>query len=219
MRWHPSVGLVVLFVSFYSLQLLYIPPSCSLICTLSMGRGCGPILRWWRWCMAGPVRLPLLSSNNRIWSSPPQVWSQPHFEWLELEFPIFEKRKVVKYGYRITYVCTITFLAILMPFFGVIIGFVGATGFWPTTVSAISHMIPCMNQYDISCTNLTFIVFTLLQVFFPVNCWMKIFRPGRKQRIAMRCLDIFCLLITIACIAASVYSIYINASSMVIFGN
>jgi amino acid permease len=56
-----------------------------------------------------------------------QVWSQPHFEWLELEFPIFE-RKVFKYGYRVLYVCLITFLAILMPFFGVIIGFVGATG-------------------------------------------------------------------------------------------
>jgi amino acid permease len=63
-----------------------------------------------------------------------QVWSQPHFEWVEFTFPVMEtkkfmKMKVLKFGYRTLYVCLVTFLAILMPFFGVILGFVGAMGF------------------------------------------------------------------------------------------
>lgn len=38
-----------------------------------------------------------------------QVWSQPHFEWVESEFPLFEHKNVFKFGYRILYVCVITF--------------------------------------------------------------------------------------------------------------
>jgi proton-coupled amino acid transporter len=118
-----------------------------------------------------------------------QVWSQPHFEWLQIQFPIFEHNRVYKYGYRILYVCVVTFFAILLPFFGIILGFVGAVGFWPATI------------------------------FFPIECWCKVFRPGRKQRIAMQCLDVFCFCVTVACIVASVQSIVANASSMQIFGD
>jgi hypothetical protein len=31
-------------------------------------------------------------------------------------------------------VCLVTFLAVLLPFFSAILGFVGAIGFWPMTV-------------------------------------------------------------------------------------
>jgi len=72
-----------------------------------------------------------------------QVWSQPHFEWVQAEFPLFERKKTFKYGYRVIYVCVVTFLAILLPFFNIILGFVGAVGFWPATI------------------------------FFPIECWCK----------------------------------------------
>ncbi len=122
-----------------------------------------------------------------------QVWSQPHFEWFEATFPGCEKKtvlkiKVFKYGYRILYVCLVTFLAILLPFFGIILGFVGAMGFWPATV------------------------------FFPIECWCKVFRPSRKQKIAMECLNVFSFAVTLACIIASVQAIVANASNMEIFG-
>ena len=54
--------------------------------------------------------------------------------------------------YRSAYVCLLTFLAILLPFFNVIVGFVGAIGFWPLTV------------------------------FFPIHCWIKVFRPGKAMK-------------------------------------
>ena len=42
--------------------------------------------------------------------------------------------------------------AVLFPFFGVILGLVGVVGFWPATV------------------------------FFPIEIWIKVFQPGRKQK-------------------------------------
>ncbi len=65
-----------------------------------------------------------------------QVWSQPHFamteEWLDRA--VFKERVpywIVRVGYRVLYVCVVTFLAVLLPFFNAVLGFVGAIGFWP----------------------------------------------------------------------------------------
>lgn len=66
-----------------------------------------------------------------------QVWSQPHFEFVELNvnrtknWPKFLGRGWwLKLWYRSFYVCLLTFLAVLLPFFNVVLGFVGAVGFW-----------------------------------------------------------------------------------------
>jgi len=64
-----------------------------------------------------------------------QVWSQPHYEFVDLIAERSEKWPrwlgkgwVLRLWYRTLYTCFITFLAILLPFFNTIMGFVGAMG-------------------------------------------------------------------------------------------
>ena len=38
--------------------------------------------------------------------------------------------------WRTVYVCLVVFIAILMPFFSYVVGFVGAVGFWPGELEA-----------------------------------------------------------------------------------
>jgi len=74
-----------------------------------------------------------------------QVWSQPHFAMAEawLDRDVFKERvpySVIRLVYRTCYVCLVTFLAVLLPFFQSILGFVGAVGFWPMT-----YVVPCIH--------------------------------------------------------------------------
>ena len=102
-----------------------------------------------------------------------QVWSQPHFamaeEWIDRA--VFKEKvpfKWVRLGYRVFYVCIITFLAVLLPFFNAILGFVGAMGFWPMTV------------------------------FFPVWCWRKVYKPKRAFNVLLWTVDVFSFFVTLA---------------------
>lgn len=129
-----------------------------------------------------------------------QVWSQPHFalveEWVEHGVCKDVKNPSIRYItrglplrilYRSLYVVLVTFLAILLPFFESILGFVGAIGFWPMTV------------------------------FFPINCWIRVFRPKRVFRIFLHMLDAFCFLLTLAVVVASVQSMIQNGKDATLF--
>lgn len=128
-----------------------------------------------------------------------QVWAQPHYEfaegWMATKFKDSFLPKTLQSGfglrllYRTIYVCLMTFLACLLPYFTVILGFVGAIGFWPATV------------------------------YFPINCWIMVFKPGRKLKWAMRILDVFCLLVTLAAIAGSIEQMIDQAKSIKLFGS
>jgi len=50
-------------------------------------------------------------------------------------------------------------------------------------------------------------------VFFPIHCWIKVFKPSRRMKIFLWCLDIFCLLVTILAIAGSIQLIVDQAST------
>ena len=130
-----------------------------------------------------------------------QVWSQPHFEFVESfitkQFHREDKSRTLmntltkgfwmRFWYRTGYVCIVTFLAILLPFFSVILGFVGAVGFWPATV------------------------------FFPIHCWIKVFRPQKPLRYFLRGLDIFCLFVTCLAIAGSIEQMIDQAKNIQLF--
>lgn len=129
-----------------------------------------------------------------------QVWSQPHFvlveEWIEFKVCKDVKNKHLRWCtrglglrlvYRTIYVLLLTFLAVLLPFFQSILGFVGAIGFWPMTV------------------------------YFPIACYIRVFRPSRAYRIFLRCIDLFCFLITLAVIVASVESMIEAAKNTTLF--
>lgn len=74
------------------------------------------------------------------------VWSQPLFECVELavehrvekkhdgKWPLGLSEKRFRIIFRTIYVIGCTFLALMLPFMGVILGLAGALGFWPATV-------------------------------------------------------------------------------------
>ena len=131
-----------------------------------------------------------------------QVWSQPHFalveEWVEHRLCKDVQNRSLRYltrglplrlVYRSFYVVVVTFLAVLLPFFQSILGFVGAIGFWPMTV------------------------------FFPIQCYIKVFRPKVSFRIFLRILDLFCFLLTLAVIVASFQSMIESGKSAELFSS
>ena len=94
-----------------------------------------------------------------------QVWSQPFFEYVDIHVDRAKRFPPALGGgrpwlfrlwFRSLYNVVITFFAILLPFAGVIVGFVGAVGFWPLTV------------------------------FFPIECWIRVFKPRPPLKKALR---------------------------------
>lgn len=131
-----------------------------------------------------------------------QVWSQPHFalveEWVEHGACKNVQRPFLRYitrgfplrlVYRSFYVVIVTFLAVLLPFFESILGFVGAIGFWPMTV------------------------------FFPINCWIRVFRPKKAYVVFLRIVDVFCFLLTLAVVIASFQSMIENGKNAELFSS
>ena len=80
-------------------------------------------------------------------------------------------------------------MSILVPFFSDIVGLVGAIGFWPTTV------------------------------FFPIECWIRLYRPSPTYRFWLRALNVICALVTVAAAMGSIYNIIKDASKYEIFGD
>lgn len=129
-----------------------------------------------------------------------QVWSQPHFDfaetWITKTFKdsrfipsVMTKGLGLRLWYRTIYVVLVTFLAVLLPFFSAVLGFVGAVGFWPATV------------------------------FFPINCWIKVFRPRRTLRFFLHALDFFCFIVTLLAIAGSVEAMIDSAKNVQVFSS
>ncbi|GAB4815312.1 hypothetical protein N2152v2_002358 [Parachlorella kessleri] len=116
-----------------------------------------------------------------------QVWSQPFFFFLENGIP---KRWpkchkmftgwTFRLWFRPLYVALITFLTIAMPFFSYIIGFVGAVGFWPTTV------------------------------YYPVEMWIKMFEPSPRKRMWLEVINIFCFVCSLIALIGSVQQIVVS---------
>ena len=82
-----------------------------------------------------------------------QVWSQPLFECVELavehrvakkrdgKWPLGLSERRFRIIFRTIYVILCTFLALMLPFMGVILGLAGALGFWPATVREIRKRV------------------------------------------------------------------------------
>ena len=82
------------------------------------------------------------------------VWSQPLFECVELavehrvekkrdgKWPLGLSEKKFRIIFRTIYVIACTFLALMLPFMGVILGLAGALGFWPATVRVCIFFFP-----------------------------------------------------------------------------
>jgi proton-coupled amino acid transporter len=77
-----------------------------------------------------------------------QVFSQPHFEYVDLaaertpSWPKILSGWKLRIIYRSLYVCLVTFVAILFPSFGVIVGLVGAVSIGLVVSDMLSHFVP-----------------------------------------------------------------------------
>lgn len=94
---------------------------------------------------------------------------------------------VFRLSFRIFCIVFITFLAICIPFFGDIIGLVGALGFWPLTV------------------------------FFPIECWIRVYKPSRRRKGWLRALSAFCFLCSVVSCIGSVYYIVVDSVDYKVF--
>ena len=68
-----------------------------------------------------------------------------------------------------------------------IIGFVGAIGFWPLTV------------------------------LFPIECWILVFRPTARHKFWLRVLNVVCFSVTLLAVVGSVALIIQQASTFEVF--
>ncbi|KAL6767998.1 hypothetical protein ACKKBF_B37390 [Auxenochlorella protothecoides x Auxenochlorella symbiontica] len=124
-----------------------------------------------------------------------QVYSQPFLAFSEYHYnqwryaPSFFKGITFRLVYRTAYVILIGFLGICLPFFGDIVGLVGAIGFWPATV------------------------------FFPIECWIRVYRPNATKRMWLRCLNVGCFIVTLAATVGSVQLIVVDSQSYEIFSD
>lgn len=128
-----------------------------------------------------------------------QVWSQPLFECVELAVEHrIEKRRDGKWPwglserrfrlvFRTLYVIVCTFLALMLPFMGVILGLAGALGFWPATV------------------------------VFPIESYIKVFKPRAGMRHALRLLSVACAIVSAVCVVASVKELATEAKDFKLF--
>lgn len=124
-----------------------------------------------------------------------QLYSQPFVSFLEELWDGWER--VPRWGRgiafrlfdRSVYIVVVTVLACCLPFFGDIVGLVGAIGFWPLTV------------------------------LFPIECWIKCFKPTGAKLIALRIFNGFCCLVTIVALMGSIQLIVVDSSDYTVFSN
>ncbi|CAM0884994.1 unnamed protein product [Alopecurus aequalis] len=129
-----------------------------------------------------------------------QVLSQPVFAYVELraaaawpDSAFVATRKVrlwptqlrvsvcpLKLTWRTAYVCVTTVVSMLMPFFGSVVGLIGAISFWPLTV------------------------------YFPVEMYMAQYQvpPGSTRWLFLRALSVVCLLVSVAATAGSLADVF-----------
>ncbi|KAL6768000.1 hypothetical protein ACKKBF_B37395 [Auxenochlorella protothecoides x Auxenochlorella symbiontica] len=76
-----------------------------------------------------------------------------------------------------------------LPFFGDIVGLVGAIGFWPATV------------------------------YYPIECWIRVYKPSERRKFWLRVLNIACFVVTLAATVGSVQLIIVDSNSYTVFSN
>uniref|UniRef100_A0A1D1ZRY8 Amino acid transporter transmembrane domain-containing protein n=1 Tax=Auxenochlorella protothecoides TaxID=3075 RepID=A0A1D1ZRY8_AUXPR len=90
---------------------------------------------------------------------------------------------------RSCYVVVTTIIAVVMPFFGSMAGLVGALAFFPLTI------------------------------FFPIECWRRVYKPKGWFNIMLASIEVFMGLVSIAATIASVRNIINSWGSFKIFGS
>lgn len=125
-----------------------------------------------------------------------QVWSQPFFFFLESNQQAWRGKRSVprafrgwtfRAWFRPAYVAAVTALTICVPFFSFVMGAVGAAGFWPATV------------------------------YYPVEMWIRLYRPSKRHRFWLEVLNVFCLVCSIVALVGSVQQIIVSWSSFQFF--
>lgn len=122
-----------------------------------------------------------------------QVYSQPFLSFVEFHYGKWKYAVLpgmpFRLFFRTAFVVSVAFLAICLPFFSDIIGFVGAIGFWPATV------------------------------FFPIECWIRVYKPERAKLLWLRVLNVACLVVTVAATIGSIQQIVVDSGDYKIFSS
>ena len=126
-----------------------------------------------------------------------QVWSQPFFEFFEH----WRDRKAelagrdpwglspmrFRFALRTSYVVAGTLVTCAIPSLSIILGLAGALAFWPATV------------------------------LFPIEAYLRVFKPRPAVKTSLRGLNILCALLTVAVAVSGVQQIVTQASQFKIF--
>lgn len=126
-----------------------------------------------------------------------QVWSQPFFEYFEHwrdrkaeltgRDPLRLSAMQFRFFLRTSYVVAGTLVTCAIPSLSIILGLAGALAFWPATV------------------------------LFPIEAYVRVFRPRPAVKNALRSLNVICCLLTIAVAVSGVQQIVTQASQFKIF--
>ncbi|KAL6766801.1 hypothetical protein ACKKBG_A37400 [Auxenochlorella protothecoides x Auxenochlorella symbiontica] len=122
-----------------------------------------------------------------------QVYAQPTLAFIEERHARWAKAPAWSRGWKLRiplrsfYVVAVCIIAICLPFFNDIVGLIGALGFWPTTV------------------------------FFPVECWIRVYNPDKRKRFWLRVLNIACGILTLAAMVGSIQLIVVDSSGYSFF--
>ena len=126
-----------------------------------------------------------------------QVWSQPFFEffehWRDRKEEISKKAPLglspmqFRVLLRTSYVITGTLVTCAIPSLSIILGLAGALAFWPATV------------------------------LFPIEAYLRVFKPRPAIKRSLRVLNVLCALLTVAVAVSGVQQIVTQASQFKIF--
>ena len=117
-----------------------------------------------------------------------QVWSQPFFEFFEhCRDPLGLSPLRFRFLLRTGYVVAGTLVTCAIPSLSIILGLAGALAFWPATV------------------------------LFPIEAYVKVFRPRPAVKKSLRALNVLCALLTVAVAVSGVQQIVTQASQFKIF--
>ena len=126
-----------------------------------------------------------------------QVWSQPFFEffehWRDRKAEIIGRDPLglsplrFRFLLRTGYVVAGTLVTCAIPSLSIILGLAGALAFWPATV------------------------------LFPIEAYVKVFRPRPAVKKSLRALNVLCALLTVAVAVSGVQQIVTQASQFKIF--
>ncbi|KAL6766799.1 hypothetical protein ACKKBG_A37395 [Auxenochlorella protothecoides x Auxenochlorella symbiontica] len=124
-----------------------------------------------------------------------QVYAQPFVVFVEFHYAQWARAPRMLRGvtfrilFRSAFVVLLGVLGMCLPFFGDIVGLVGAIGFWPATV------------------------------YYPIECWIRVYKPSERRKFWLRVLNIACFVVTLAATVGSVQLIIVDSNSYTVFSN